>query len=278
MDVSRLLMVLVMVISTLGGKSEASNSSCIHLDQDLYKLIKGEAFYYVPTVMEDVNLPDENITWYKNGPDYKNITTDEAQRIHYHGGALFLLNISDEDSGNYTARHITPSDKCFYYPVRFEVFSENSQENLTYGSIKNSYRNKRIPCPSPVEDTCITFKGNFSWLKGNNLLPGKHEARLRLENTSKHDEGIYTCICTWTYNNKVYNSSGSWRLFVLDLVVYKVEIIFPTSKEQLVDEGAPGPSLKTNLLTLSQRECLAALQRKLISAAWHFNWANSHEL
>ncbi|KAM4561901.1 interleukin-1 receptor-like 1 isoform 2-T2 [Fundulus diaphanus] len=259
MDVSRLLMVLVVVMSTLGGKSEASISSCIHLDQDRYKLMKGEAFYYVPRFMEDVNLPDENITWYKNGPDYKNITTDEGQRIHYHGGALLLLNISDEDSGNYTARHITPSDECFYYPVRFEVFSENSRENLTYGSIKNSYQNKLIPCPSPVEHTCITFNGNFTWLKGNNLLPGKHEAHLRVENAQKADEDIYTCICTWTHNNKVYNSSGSRRLIVLGECFQIVEIVSPTSKEQLVDEG---DSIKLNCTVYcginAKRECRAS--------------------
>uniref|UniRef100_A0A3Q2TKL1 Ig-like domain-containing protein n=1 Tax=Fundulus heteroclitus TaxID=8078 RepID=A0A3Q2TKL1_FUNHE len=94
MDVSRLLMVLVVVISTLGGKSGSLHTKNINERKE-----KGISMF-------DVNLPDENITWYKNGPDYKNITTDEAQRIHYHGGALFLLNISDEDSGNYTAKQL----------------------------------------------------------------------------------------------------------------------------------------------------------------------------
>uniref|UniRef100_A0A3P9MYG0 TIR domain-containing protein n=1 Tax=Poecilia reticulata TaxID=8081 RepID=A0A3P9MYG0_POERE len=139
--------------SSFPSCSEASNSSCFHLDKEKYKVIEGEAFYYVPFDMDDPNLPDENITWYKNGTEVMNITTDETHRIHYHGGALFLLNIS-------------PSGECFYYHLEIEVFI------------------------SKIES-------------------------LWVNDATKDDEDIYTCICTWTHNHKLYNSSGSRRLFAL---------------------------------------------------------------
>ncbi|XP_047226019.1 interleukin-1 receptor-like 1 isoform X2 [Girardinichthys multiradiatus] len=238
MDACRLFLSLLLMMSTPRGKSEASKSSCLNLDQDFYRLIKGEAFYYVSYAMDDPKMPDENITWYKNGPEIKNITTDETHRIHYHGGALLFLNISANDSGTYTGRHITPSGECFYYHLQIEVFNEISRENLTYGSIKNSDQNKKIPCPQQIEDICTTFNGNFTWFKGANLLPGHHEAILLVENAQKDDEDIYTCICTWTHNHKLYNSSGSRKLFVEEKASYRdVEITSPTSKEQLVDKG-----------------------------------------
>ncbi|XP_043987744.1 interleukin-1 receptor type 1 [Gambusia affinis] len=244
MDVSRLLLSVVMVMSTSDGRSEASDSSCFNLDQDRYKVIKGEAFYYVPLDLDDPNLPDANITWYKNGSKVMNITTDETHRIHYHGGALFFLNISANDAGHYSARHIEASGECFYYHVKIEVFDETSRENLTYGSIRNSDQNKNIPCPQPVKDTCKTFNGNFTWFKGKNLIPGQHKERLWVNDATKDDEDIYTCLCTWTHNHKVYNSSGSRRLVVLDPPCFpNVTIVSPSSKEQLADEGS---SVKLN--------------------------------
>ncbi|XP_043988421.1 interleukin-1 receptor type 1-like [Gambusia affinis] len=244
MDVSRLLLSIVMVMSTSDGSSEASDSSCFNLDQDRYKVIKGEAFYYVPFDLDDPNLPDANITWYKNGPEVMNITTDETHRIHYHGGALFFLNISANDAGHYSARHIEASGECFYYHVKIEVFDETSRENLTYGSIRNSDQNKNIPCPQPVKDTCKTFNGNFTWFKGKNLIPGQHKERLWVNDATKEDEDIYTCLCTWTHNHKVYNSSGSRRLVALEKAVYEnVKITSPNTTEQLVKKGS---SVKLN--------------------------------
>ncbi|MEQ2234083.1 hypothetical protein ILYODFUR_028297 [Ilyodon furcidens] len=135
-------------------------------------------------------------------------------------------------------RHITPPGECFYHHLKIEVFNETSRENLTYGSINNSDHNKKIPCPQQIEDICTTFNGNFTWFKGANLLPGHHEAKLLVENAQKDDEDIYTCICTWTHNHKLYNSSGSRKLFVKEKAIYRnVEITSPTSKEQLVDKG-----------------------------------------
>ncbi|XP_054887895.1 uncharacterized protein LOC129361190 [Poeciliopsis prolifica] len=215
--------------------------------------------------MGDPNLPDENITWYKNGPEVMNITTDETHRIHYHGGALFFLNISANDADQlicerfFLHRHIEPSGECFYYHLKIEVFNEASRENLTYGSIQNSAQNINIPCPQPVKDTCKTFNGKFTWFQGKNLIPGEHKGNLWINDATKDDEDIYTCLCTWTHNHMVYNSSGSRKLFVLEKAVYeKVKIISPNTKEQLVKKGS---SMKLNCTVdcgiNAERECEA---------------------
>uniref|UniRef100_A0A3Q2D6I8 Interleukin-1 receptor-like 1 n=1 Tax=Cyprinodon variegatus TaxID=28743 RepID=A0A3Q2D6I8_CYPVA len=260
MKLSWLLLSLIVLMSAPRAKP-ASDSSCIHNDEEFFKLIEGESFYFE---IEDPNLPDENITWYKDGPEIQNITTEETHRIHYHGGALLFLNISAIDSGNYAAREMTPSDKCVYHHVKIEVYSKNSREKVTYGSIKNSDQNKLIECPDPVDYICMKFNGNFTWLKGNNLLPGHHENKLWIENAGKKDEDIYTCVCTWIHNHKMYKTSGSRKLIVLDRPVYRdVEIISPTSKEQLANKGI---SIKLNCTVYcginAQREC---------KASWYIN-------
>ncbi|XP_016519780.1 interleukin-1 receptor accessory protein-like [Poecilia formosa] len=165
------------------------------------------------------------------------------------------LRKSLEESVN--RRHIEPSGECFYYHLKIEVFSETSRENLTYGAIRNSAQNINIPCPQPVKDTCKTFNGNFTWFKGKNLKPSKHRESLWVNNAKKDHEDIYTCICTWTHNHKLYNSSGSRRLFVLKKAVYEdVKIISPTTREQLVKKGS---SIKLNCTVYcginAERDC-----------------------
>ena len=51
-------------------------------------------------------------------------------------------------------------------------------------------------------------------LQDYSLLQGHHEDSMRVEKATKQDEGIYTCICTWTHNDTAYNTSGSRRLVV----------------------------------------------------------------
>lgn len=58
----------------------------------------------MPYILNDYNLPDEQFLWYKNSSQIKFISSDEKEGIHHHGGALFFLNLSTEDSGFYTAR------------------------------------------------------------------------------------------------------------------------------------------------------------------------------
>lgn len=61
----------------------------------------------MPDDFED-NPPAGQFTWYKtntmNNSKIESISFDEKERIHYHGGAIFFLNLLSEDSGVYTVR------------------------------------------------------------------------------------------------------------------------------------------------------------------------------
>ncbi|XP_035460565.2 interleukin-1 receptor-like 1 isoform X2 [Scophthalmus maximus] len=238
MDASGLLLVIFAVMST-SECSETAEPQCNDSDQYPFYLLEGEAFYFVHLNLPKRNYSNEEVTWHRNNSRIENIY-DENERIHCHGGALFFLNLLIEDSGFYTARLIDQSGKCKNYNVKIEVFeaSRRGSTPLLWGSIDTSSTNKRIPCPHPVEDTCEMFGGNYTWYKDFNLLQGNHEDNLRIDSATKQHEGIYTCICTWTHNNKVYNSSGSRELIFKEQAAYlEVEILSPTNKEQFADEG-----------------------------------------
>ncbi|XP_059199144.1 interleukin-1 receptor-like 1 [Centropristis striata] len=237
MDTFRLLFVIYMVITASECSAEPV---CEDFDEDEYNVLEGEAFYFVPYVVDIPDIPDDNITWYKKNIQTENITTDENKNVHYHGGALFFLNLHTEDSGFYTARHTLPSGECYNYYLKLEVFkaSPTTIEKLLYGEIEDSNESKKVPCPSPVKDTCKMLGGNLSWNKDNKPLEGRNEADLRIYNATKDVEGIYTCICTWTHNNTQYKSSGSRRVKHQESYAHEVlTIISPTNKEQFGDEG-----------------------------------------
>ncbi|XP_028250206.1 interleukin-1 receptor-like 1 isoform X2 [Parambassis ranga] len=142
---------------------------------------------------------------------------------------------------------MNPGEKtCSNHPVSIIVFdvSHRRSLNLTYGKVKNTDKKKKVLCPDPVKDTCQTFTGTFTWYKDLQFLPGEHDVELWIDMATKKDEGIYTCMCTWTHNNREYNSSGSRELIVPEEVIHKdIQILTPTDKEQFADEGS---SIKLN--------------------------------
>ncbi|XP_078118596.1 interleukin-1 receptor type 1-like isoform X2 [Sander vitreus] len=236
MDTSRLLFLIFMVITT-SEYSGTAEPKCqvLTIMKPSYTLLEGEAFYYEP---DDVgsDLSNENIAWYKN--ETENIPTDNNETVHYHGEALVFLNLLPENSGNYTAWEKEPSGKCYIYNVEVNVVKSSHMKNFLSGAIANSHTDKMIPCPDYVKKPCKKLNGKFTWNKDNKTLQGHHEDDLRIRNASKGDEGIYTCICTWTYYGKEYNSSASRELKCEEKFVYRdLVIIAPNNKEQLADKG-----------------------------------------
>ncbi|XP_040914064.1 interleukin-1 receptor-like 1 isoform X2 [Toxotes jaculatrix] len=138
-------------------------------------------------------------------------------------------------------RHINHLGECTNFHLRVEVFSASHRgdDKFLYGNIENSDVNKKVPCPDRVEEICEKFGGNFTWYKDFNILQGNHAADLWVKKATKDHEGIYTCVCTWTHNHKVYNSSGSRRLKVKGQPEsYRdPEILSPANTEQFADEG-----------------------------------------
>ncbi|XP_040005339.1 interleukin-1 receptor-like 1 isoform X2 [Xiphias gladius] len=234
-----------------------------------FSILEGEAFYYMHYALTKRNLSDEKFTWYNSKNE--SLSSDEEERIHYHGGQIFFFNLVPEDSGVYTARHTNPSGKCSEYPLEVSVFNASSRARFLYGGIKNSDVNKKVPCPDNVKKTCNMFAGNFTWYKDFNLLQGNHGADLWVKNTSKEHEGIYTCICTWKHSHKVYNSSGSRMLEVEAPAVFRnTEILTPASKEQFAVEGS-GIKLNCTVFCGTQvyRDC---------HASWHVNGAAPNQV
>ncbi|XP_070770987.1 interleukin-1 receptor-like 1 [Enoplosus armatus] len=236
MDSSRLRFLIFMVITT-AECSETNKPECQNSDIETHRLLEGEAFYFVPYELNDSNIPDENVTWYKNSSQIEKISTDEKETVHYHGGALFFLNVLPENSGFYTARHSKPSGKCNYYHLKVEVFKTRNDPELLYGGIKNSDLNQRIPCPESVSYTCEIMEGKFTWYKDFMLIEADNEDALWIYNATKDHNGIYTCNCTWTHNHKVYVSSGSKRLTVKDRAIHRTPKITSPTGEQFADEG-----------------------------------------
>ncbi|XP_071337516.1 interleukin-1 receptor-like 1 [Trachinotus anak] len=236
MDASRLLLLIFVVMST-SECSETADPLCVDKDKVSRYLPEGEAFYHK---FDDQNEPThEELTWYKNNSKIEYISSDEKERVHYHGGELFFLNLLPEDSGIYTARRIKPSGECKNYIIEVDVFDASDRRNpdYFYGDTESSDKNIKVPCPEPVTKTCDRFGGNFTWYKNFSLLQGNHLAELWVKNAIKDHEGIYTCICTWTHNHKVYNSSASRMLIVHELEAHDCEILSPINMEQFADEG-----------------------------------------
>ncbi|KAK1903490.1 Interleukin-1 receptor type 1 [Dissostichus eleginoides] len=230
MDTSRLLLLVYMVITT-SECSETAEPECYDLDTQYYNFNEGEAFNFVHDNL-NISVPDEEITWFNN--NQTEITADENETVHYHGGSLFFLNLLPEDSGFYSARHNTSSGECTNYKIRVYVLKK-----FVYEPINNSGITKKVTCPTHVRRTCAKLRGKLTWNKDNKTLHGQNESTLWVENAKKKDEGIYTCVCAWTHNGKKYNTSGHRSLIVPgDLVAYrKLEIISPTNEEQFADEG-----------------------------------------
>lgn len=46
---------------------------------------------------------NDEVQWYRDDSLTQPISTDPNQKVHYQGGALLLMDLSPQDSGNYTA-------------------------------------------------------------------------------------------------------------------------------------------------------------------------------
>ncbi|XP_034418443.1 interleukin-1 receptor type 1 isoform X2 [Cyclopterus lumpus] len=269
MNSSRLLLLIVMVMTP----SECSGSAepqCEGFDVESFYLLEGEAFYFEPYALDSGPL-DKMFTWFRKNNNNKteNITSDENEDVHHHGGALFFLNPLIKDSGFYTARQHASSGQCYDYYANFDVSPTVIRRNL-YPEIKNSDVNKRIPCPDPIQHTCAVLNGSFTWNKDSKLLQDNHKDHLWIYNMAKADEGIYTCICTWTHNGKEYKSSGSRSLEMEDLNVHRdVMILAPANKEYFAEEGA-GLQLTCSVFcgTNVKSKCKASWRVDAVAPYW----------
>ncbi|XP_068458202.1 interleukin-1 receptor-like 1 [Clinocottus analis] len=245
MDCSSLLLLVVTVMIT----SECSGSAeprCEGFDVEPYKLLEGQALHFVPYALESDDM-DDPFTWFRKniGDETENITTNEEERVHHHGGALFLLNPLVTDSGFYTARQHASSGRCYEYYLNVTVFKANRTyfSKVLFLEIKNSDENKHIPCPDPIRNICTALDGSFTWSKDSKLLEGRDKDHLWIDKASRADEGIYTCNCSWTHGGREFTSSGSRWLRLEDQGVHQKVVIISGGDEQLMAEEGAGIAL-----------------------------------
>ncbi|XP_054471852.1 interleukin-1 receptor-like 1 [Anoplopoma fimbria] len=273
MDTSRLLLLIFMVIAAFEC-SGSDNLPIEDYDEERYSFVEGESLYFVPYALKTDPL-NKNFTWFRTTSDNKieNITTDENESVHHHGGVLLLLNPLTKDSGYYTGRRYYPSGQWSNYYVEVNIYkpSPTIDSRLIYGGVENSDQNKKVECPALINKICTTLKGNFTWNKDSKPLEGQHEAVLWIKGATKSDDDIYTCICTWTHNGKEYNSSGSRSVKHEDTSSHRVvEILSPTDKEQIAEEGV---GIKLNCSVF----CGINVKPRC-NAIWHFDGAPPNRL
>lgn len=73
------------------------------MDFEHRNVVQGEQLYFVPHDMGE-NLSNDDVKWYKTDSSTEPISSNQTQRVHYQGGALFFMDLRLEDSGNYTAQ------------------------------------------------------------------------------------------------------------------------------------------------------------------------------
>ncbi|XP_056266992.1 interleukin-1 receptor type 2-like isoform X2 [Pseudoliparis swirei] len=246
-------------------------SGCEALDVEALYLLEGEAFYFQPYALEGGALEDR-FTWSRRtgANETQSIGSDEDEEVHHHGGALFFLKPLRKDSGLYTARQRSSSGLCFDHRALVFVGPAAGGRSL-FPAVRSSDVNQRVPCPDPVQHTCGVMNGSFAWLKGARLLEDQHRDHLWISNAAREDQGVYTCVCTWTHNDTQYTTSASRRLEVEAVSAHQdVMILAPADKEKFAEEGSA--------LQLNCSVFCGTNVRSRCEASWRVDGAAPHRL
>uniref|UniRef100_A0A8C2K462 Interleukin-1 receptor-like 1 n=1 Tax=Cyprinus carpio TaxID=7962 RepID=A0A8C2K462_CYPCA len=135
------------------------------------------------------------------------IGTEESERVHYHHSVLYILWLNLNDTGRYITRWWYEEDKCDEFETDLVVHEEFSTDLLYHTMAEKKVSG--IYCP-----VCEDQQGSITWYKNFSLIPNQESDPLRIPNSSKESEGIYTCVCTWEHHGIKHNSSGSRRLII----------------------------------------------------------------
>ncbi|KAK7154622.1 hypothetical protein R3I94_007827 [Phoxinus phoxinus] len=150
--------------------------------------------------------------WLKTlkGRQTEPIGTEESERVHYNQSTLYILWLTLDDTGCYITRWWYEEDKCDEYETEIVVY-EAFHTDLLYIT-PSEEKASAIYCPVCEAQP----QAAFIWYKNFNLIPNQEfKSVLRIRNSSKESEGIYTCVCTWEHNGLKHNTSGSRRLTII---------------------------------------------------------------
>ncbi|KAM9804511.1 interleukin-1 receptor-like 1 [Neosynchiropus ocellatus] len=271
MDPIRLLVCVYAMTAAaeLSAQQNDSVARCVELTPDIRNLLEGEALYYVPYFMTDVNATEDQLTWYRNKAV---VSSDESERIHAHGLAIYLLNVTPADAAIYTFQYTQSAESCYTADLTVNVFNERFRQDkvVRYGPVESSSQSPRIMCPDTVLRTCHDTGGVITWYKDMGLIKNEHHEDIRVQKLQQNN-GVYTCMCTWPHNHWLYNSSGSRMLTLKDLSIDDLKFLpqTGTDKEQFADAGSP-TSLNCSVFCGINAE-------KQCTAEWQVNGSRIHD-
>ncbi|XP_052463030.1 interleukin-1 receptor-like 1 isoform X2 [Carassius gibelio] len=143
------------------------------------------------------------------------IGTEESERVHFHQSVLYILWLNLNDTGRYITHWYGEDDFCEEYETVVVVYEEFSMD-LLYKTEPEQVISG-IYCPVCDEEE---QQGTFVWYKNFSLIPNQESAPvLRIRNSSKQIEGIYTCVCTWEHHGIKHKSSGSRRIVIKEQTI-----------------------------------------------------------
>ncbi|XP_067300734.1 interleukin-1 receptor-like 1 [Pseudorasbora parva] len=214
MKMMMMLQMILLLTECVLASSYQSNSTveCERPDPArTKKVIAGESLYLpCPNLACEMGTENTSYYWFKNinrSFPLEPIGTEESERVHYHRFALYIFWLTLNDTGRYITRWWYDEDNC----IEFEtvvVVHEKLNSEVFYRKLEEETPSL-IKCPAECDYRLATF----IWYKNFSLIPNQEFVKdLRIRNSSKESEGIYTCVCTWEHNGIKYNSSGSRRL------------------------------------------------------------------
>lgn len=99
---------IIIIIITNISSSAVSEAECDEFDVETFDVVEGDALHFMPYLLRDPDFrawaTDGQFIWCKRNLTDECILSEEEERIHYHGGVLFIFNLSSEDCGHYICR------------------------------------------------------------------------------------------------------------------------------------------------------------------------------
>ncbi|XDV29943.1 hypothetical protein PO909_032960 [Leuciscus waleckii] len=205
-----MMMILLLTESVLASYQFNSTVECEPVRKRTVRVRAGESLY-LPC--PETDCYDSSYDWWRTLSSTKQdeqIGMEESERVHYHHSGLYILWLTLDDTGRYIRRWWYEKDNCDEYETNIVVYEEFHMD-LLYLSVPE-IKASIITCP-----VCEKQQGTFIWYKNFSLIPNQEFTNvLRIHNSSKESEGIYTCVCTWEHNGLKHTTSGSRSLTIID--------------------------------------------------------------
>ncbi|XP_016108588.1 interleukin-1 receptor-like 1 [Sinocyclocheilus grahami] len=227
-----MLQIILLLTESVLVSSYALNSTvqCERPDAKTTRRVRaGESIYLpCPNLQCYEETENSSYVWFRNlsrTKQVERIGTEESERVHYNQSVLYILWLNLNDTGRYITRWWYAEDECGEFETEVVVYEEFSTDLLYYTMPEQKVSGIYCPVCENQQGSIVWYKvclGGCCFLFWQNfvLIPNQESARvLRIPNSSKESEGIYTCVCTWEHHGIKHNSSGSRRLIIKEQTI-----------------------------------------------------------